>query len=161
MKTRILRPLLAASLVLGLCGVGGFQTAALAAESTSAPSADGKKININQASVEQLAFLPRVGAKAAQKVVDYRKTKGPFARPEDLMEVKGFGEKKFEQLRPYLTVSGPTTLDAKVSSAGSRGKGKSNGKGNGKGKSAAKKSTADKTASMKASSRTAPEGKGQ
>jgi competence protein ComEA len=89
MKTRILRPLLAASLVLGCC------LSALAEGSVSAPSADGKKVNINQASAEQLSYLPRVGVKAAQKVVDYRKAKGPFARPEDLMEVKGFGEKKF------------------------------------------------------------------
>ncbi len=101
----------AASLVLAFCA------AALAADSAS--SAAGKKVNINQASAEQLANLPRVGAKAAQRVVEYRKAKGPFARPEDLMEVKGFGEKHFEQLKPYLVVSGPTTLDTKVSSAGS------------------------------------------
>lgn len=128
MNTRIIRPLLAAPLVLCFC------LAALAADSVPSPSADGKKININQASVEQLSYLPRVGAKAAQKVVDYRKAKGPFARLEDLMEVKGFGEKKFEQLRPYLAVSGPTTLDAKVSSAGSRG-GKGKAKASGKPKS--------------------------
>ena len=153
MKTRILRPLLAASLVLGFCGFCGFgfPTAALAADAIPATSADGKKININQASVEQLSYLPRVGAKAAQKVVDYRKAKGPFARPEDLMEVKGFGEKKFEQLRPYLAVSGPTTLDAKVSSAGSRG---------GKAK-ASKKPASDTAVSGKPKSHTVPVGQGR
>lgn len=148
MKTRILRPLFAASLVLGFCGF------VLAADSVPAASADGKKVNINQASAEQLSLLPRVGAKAAQKVVDYRKAKGLFARSEDLMEVKGFGEKKFEQLRPYLTVSGPTTLDAKVSSAGSRG-------GRTKSKAAPKKPAAEKASSVKASSHMAPVGKGQ
>ncbi len=113
MNPRTFRPLLVVSLVLA-------SYAAYAADAT-APAGDGKKVNINQASVEQLAQLPRVGAKAAQRVVDFRKAKGPFARIEDLMEVKGFGEKRFEQLRPYLAVSGATTLDAKVSSAGSRG----------------------------------------
>lgn len=148
MKTRILRPLLAASLVLGFCGLGfGFHTAALAAGSIPAPSADGKKVNINLASIEQLAYLPRVGAKAAQRIVDHRKARGPFARPEDLMEVKGFGEKKFEQLRPYLTVSGPTTLDAKVSSAGSR--------------SGRSSRSSSKASSGKAASHAAPVGKGQ
>ena len=145
MKIRIPRPLLAAPLVLGFC------LSALAADTASAAStqaASGKKVNINQASAEQLAFLPRVGAKAAQKVVDYRKAKGPFARPEDLMEVKGFGEKKFEQLRPYLTVSGPTTLEAKISSSGSRGKGKS----------ASKKQAAEKASAKAASNQTAPVG---
>ena len=155
MKIRILRPLLAASLVLGFC------RASLAADSVSAASADGKKVNINQASAEQLAYLPRVGAKAAQKVVDYRKAKGPFARPEDLMEVKGFGEKKFEQLRPYLTVSGPTTLDAKVSSAGSRG-GRSGGSGrNGRSGRSASKGSSSRASSGKAASHAAPVGKGQ
>lgn len=149
MNTRIIRPLLAAPLVLCFCA------AALAADSVPSPSADGKKININQASIEQLSYLPRVGAKAAQKVVDYRKAKGPFARPEDLMEVKGFGEKKFEQLRTYLAVSGPTTLDAKVSSAGSRG-------GNGKGKAKASKKPASATAvSGKPKSHAVPVGQGR
>ena len=144
MNARIIRPLLAAPLVLCFCA------AALAADSVPSPSADGKKVNINQASAEQLAHLPRVGAKAAQRVVDYRKTKGPFSRPEDLMEVKGFGEKKFEQLRPYLAVSGPTTLDTKVSSAGSRG---------GKAK-ASKKPASDAAVSGKSKSHAVPVGQG-
>lgn len=143
MISRIQRPLFAASLVLA------FGAAALAADSAS--SAAGKKVNINQASAEQLANLPRVGAKAAQRVVDYRRARGPFARPEDLMEVKGFGEKHFEQLKPYLAVSGPTTLDTKVSSAGSRG---------GRAK-APKKPASEKAASSKAASHPAPVGKGR
>ena len=147
MSTRIFRPLLAAPLVLGFCA------AALAADSVPSPSVDGKKVNINQASAEQLANLPRVGGKAAQRVVEYRKAKGPFARPEDLMEVKGFGEKKFEQLKPYLAVSGPTTLDAKVSSAGSRG-------GTSKAK-ASKKPTSETAVSGKAKSHAVPVGQGR
>ena len=112
MHVRILRPALFAlvSLAIGSIALAG-----------DAASADTRKVNINQATAEQLANLPRVGAKAAQRVVDHRKAHGPFARIEDLIEVKGFGEKKFEQLKPYLTVSGPTTLEGKVSSAGSRG----------------------------------------
>ena len=153
MKTRYLRPLLAASFVLGLC----FCLASPASAADSVSPADGKKLNINQASAEQLAFLPRVGAKAAQRVVDYRKSKGPFARPEDLMEVKGFGEKKFEQLKPYLTISGPTTLDSKISSAGSRGGSK--GKGKGRSKGASNKQAAQKAADSLTHS--APVGKGQ
>ena len=149
MNARIIRPLLAAPLVLCFCA------AALAADSVPSPSADGKKVNINQASAEQLAHLPRVGAKAAQRVLDYRKAKGPFTRSEDLMEVKGFGEKKFEQLRPYLAVSGPTTLDAKVSSAGSRG-------GTSTSKAKASKKPASKTsASGKSKSHAVPVGQGR
>ena len=71
------------------------------------------KVNINTASVTELAYLPRLGAKVAARVVEHRKEK-PFARPEDLMEVKGIGEKLFVSLKPYVSVSGPTTLNAKV-----------------------------------------------
>jgi competence ComEA-like helix-hairpin-helix protein len=83
-------------------------------DTTGATPAVAGKVNINQASVEQIAFLPRIGTKVAARVLDYRKTHGQFARPEDLMEVKGIGEKLFLTLKPYVAVSGPTTLAAKV-----------------------------------------------
>jgi competence protein ComEA len=95
---------------------------AAAAVAETAPTADGgQKVNINQASAAQLVMLPRVGAKAAERIVDYRKAHGPFSQPEQLMEVKGIGEKLFTQLKPYVSLSGPTTLAAKVSSRGTRG----------------------------------------
>lgn len=73
-------------------------------------------VNINSADAAQLSYLPRVGAKAAQQIVDYRTAHGPFHKTSDLMQVKGFGEKRFAKLSPYLTVDGKTTLTAKVSS---------------------------------------------
>jgi competence protein ComEA len=72
-----------------------------------------KKININTATAAELAYLPRIGAKVADRIVERRKEK-PFAKPEELMEVKGIGEKLFNSLKPYVSVSGPTTLHAKV-----------------------------------------------
>jgi len=77
-------------------------------------------ININSASAEQIAYLPRVGLKLAQRVVDYRKSSGSFKKVEDLMEVKGVGEKLFVTLRPHLAVSGETTLAQKIKSTGMR-----------------------------------------
>lgn len=79
-----------------------------------------KLVNINQATSAELTRLPRVGTKLADRIVAHRKEHGPFRRIEDLMEVKGIGEKFFSALKPYLTVSGPTTLAEKVSSKGSR-----------------------------------------
>ncbi|HVS31929.1 MAG TPA: helix-hairpin-helix domain-containing protein [Thermoanaerobaculia bacterium] len=73
-------------------------------------------VNINTADVTQLSYLPRVGKAAAQRIVDYRTEHGPFAKPSDLMQVKGFGEKTFERIARYLTVDGKTTLSAKVKS---------------------------------------------
>lgn len=93
--------------------------AAFAADTAPAPAAGGK-VNINQASAAQIAYLPRIGAKVAARVVEHRKSNGPFARPEDLMEVKGIGEKLFLTLKPYVAVSGPTTLAAKIRSGPSR-----------------------------------------
>ncbi len=81
----------------------------------------GKKVNINQASAKELANLPRIGAKVAERIVAYRQEHGAFAKVEDLMEVKGIGEKLFTSLKPYLALSGPTSLSEKVSSKGTRG----------------------------------------
>jgi len=68
------------------------------AASSSAP------ININTATQAQFESLPGVGAKAAQRILEYRKQNGPFKKVEDLMNVKGFGEKTFLKLKPLLTV---------------------------------------------------------
>jgi competence protein ComEA len=84
-----------------------------------APTATGV-VNLNTADVTQLAMLPRVGAKAAQRIADYRKEHGNFKKTSDLMQVKGFGEKSFERLSPWITVDGKTTLAAKVRSTGTR-----------------------------------------
>jgi competence ComEA-like helix-hairpin-helix protein len=97
--------------------------AAAGARADTAEVATSGKVNINQASAAQIAFLPRIGEKVAVRVVDYRKSHGPFARAEDLMEVKGIGEKLFLTLKPYLAVSGPTTLAAKVHAGSPRKKG--------------------------------------
>jgi competence protein ComEA len=91
--------------------------AALFAEDAE-KAAPARKVNINTASATELAYLPRLGAKVAERIVAHRKEK-PFSRPEDLMEVKGIGERLFLTLKPYVTVSGPTTLDAKVRSSSS------------------------------------------
>jgi len=77
-------------------------------------AAEGKKININSADAAQLALLPRVGPSIAQRIVDYRKQNGPFKKAEDLMLVRGVGEKTYELLKPYLATSGETTLKEKV-----------------------------------------------
>ncbi len=114
MDSRISR-LLAVALVAGLCGAS-----ALGADEPAAAST-GRKININQASASQLVLLPRVGAKAAERIVEYRKAHGSFNQADELMEVKGIGEKLFLQLKPYIALSGPTSLASKVSSRGTRG----------------------------------------
>jgi competence protein ComEA helix-hairpin-helix repeat region len=115
-----LRPIVRALIVpvLGLSLSGLASHPAVAEGNVAAPH---KTVNINQAASAELARLPRVGPKLADRIVAHRAQHGPFRRVEDLMEVKGVGEKFFTTLKSYLTVSGPTTLAEKVSSKGTRG----------------------------------------
>lgn len=82
----------------------------------SSPAVSSGVVNINTADATQLAYLPRVGAKAAQRIIDYRTQHGAFHKATDLMQVKGFGEKSFNKISAYVTVDGKTTLTGKVSS---------------------------------------------
>ncbi len=70
------------------------------------------KININTASPAELDKLPRIGPKVAQRIIDYRKEHGLFKRIEDLMKVKGIGEKTFAKLKDLVTV-GPEASQTK------------------------------------------------
>ena len=74
-------------------------------------------VNVNSAGVEQLALLPRVGPAVAQRIVDYREANGAFKALEDLMLIRGIGEKTFELIKPYASLSGQTTLSEKVRSS--------------------------------------------
>jgi competence ComEA-like helix-hairpin-helix protein len=77
-------------------------------------AAEARRVNVNTADASQLALLPRVGPSVAQKIIDFRKENGPFKSAEDLMLVQGIGEKTFQLLKPYVAVSGETTLKEKV-----------------------------------------------
>jgi competence protein ComEA len=102
----------------GLAVLLALGTGALLFAESAEEKSPGKKVNINTASVTELAYLPRLGAKVAALIVEHRKEK-PFTRPEDLMEVKGIGEKLFVTLKPYVAVSGPTTLTSKLHASSS------------------------------------------
>jgi competence protein ComEA len=121
-----LRPIVRALVVpvLGLSLSGIASHPALAEGEGTAPAAH-KVVNINQASADEIARLPRVGPKLAGRIVEHRSQHGAFKRPEDLMQVKGVGEKLFTTLKPYVAVSGATTLAEKVSSKGARSGSKS------------------------------------
>jgi len=63
-----------------------------------------RPINPNTATVTELMQLPKIGAKTAERIVAFRKEHGAFRRVEELMNVKGIGEKSFAKLRPHLTL---------------------------------------------------------
>ena len=68
------------------------------------------KVNINTASVEQLATLPGVGPKLAARIVEYRQKSGTFRSPQELMNVKGVGEKNFARIEPCSPWARPRRL---------------------------------------------------
>jgi competence protein ComEA len=75
----------------------------------NAPATANAPLNLNTATVTQLEALPGVGLKVAERIVEYRQKNGGFKKVEDLMNVRGVGEKSFVKLKPMLTVSAPKT----------------------------------------------------
>lgn len=62
-----------------------------------------KSININMASKDLLMQLPGVGKSTAEKIIEYRDTQGSFKRIEDIMKIKGIGQKKFDKMKEFIT----------------------------------------------------------
>jgi competence protein ComEA len=72
----------------------------------TAASATPVVVNLNTASANDLEGLPGVGAKTAARIIEYRQKNGPFKKVEELMNVRGVGEKNFLKLKPQITVAG-------------------------------------------------------
>jgi len=59
-------------------------------------------ISLNRADARQLELLPGIGPSKAQAILDYRQTNGAFESLDELLQVKGIGEKTMANIRPYL-----------------------------------------------------------
>lgn len=64
------------------------------------------KVNINTATVEELAALPGIGPQLAQRIVDHREQRGPFTDIRQITQVSGIGDKTFERIKDRITVGG-------------------------------------------------------
>lgn len=74
-------------------------------QNSSSYSSQGVKVNINTASVKELDdALPGIGPTLAQRIVEYRELHGPFRSVEDLKNVSGIGERRFEQIKDLVTI---------------------------------------------------------
>ena len=80
-------------------------TAGPAFAATQSPAG---KINLNTATVSQLEDLPGIGPSLAARIVEPRQKNGAFKSVEDLMAVKGIGEKNFSKIQGLLSVGAPT-----------------------------------------------------
>jgi comEA protein len=84
------------------------QTSAAQSKSTAsgaAKPAAGAVVNLNTASTTDLQALPGIGARTAERIVEYRQKNGPFKKVEELMNVRGVGEKNFLKLKAQITVA--------------------------------------------------------
>jgi len=88
--------------------------ALVALPALAADAAPKGVVNINTASAAELERLPGVGPSLAARIVAHREENGTFRAVEDLMLVRGIGEKSFEKLAPYVAISGATTLTERV-----------------------------------------------
>jgi comEA protein len=75
--------------------------------SSLAALGEPKKVDLNVAGLQELESLPGIGPTMAQRIITFREENGPFEKIEDLMNVKGIGEKRFLQLKDLITVAKP------------------------------------------------------
>lgn len=74
---------------------------------SSKPAAAAASVNVNTATAVDLAKLPGIGAATAARIIEYRQKNGPFKKVEELMNVRGIGEKSFLKLKPLVSVTPP------------------------------------------------------
>jgi competence protein ComEA len=85
-----------------LCIGMAISSVSVLAQKPNPATAD--KINLNAASAEQLESLPGIGPVTAKRIVDYRAKVGKFKRIEEIINIEGIGEKKFERIKDRLTI---------------------------------------------------------
>jgi comEA protein len=95
-----LRRLSCACIVLVCLGLTLAPLTSLAQQSKAGP----EKVNLNTATAEQLQNLPGIGPATAKSIIDYRSKVGKFNKIEEIINVRGIGEKKFQVIKDRLTV---------------------------------------------------------
>ena len=92
------------AVVLAVCGGQPGVARAQEAAPSEAPRMQSELIDLNTATAMELETLPRVGPRTAERILEYRREHGGFERIEDLMDVRGIGERTFLRLKPLVTV---------------------------------------------------------
>ena len=103
----MIRMMTAIVLVLGLAATASAQEPRSSAKAATPSASSGTPINLNTATVAQLETLPGIGKSTAERILEYRQKNGGFKKVEDLMNVRGIGEKSFLKMKALITVTTP------------------------------------------------------
>ena len=99
---------LATAVILGALSTPASLAQDKAKPAPKAAAASAAVVNLNSATQAQLETLPGVGAATAKRILEYRQKNGGFKKVEELMNVKGIGEKAFLKLKAQVTVAAPS-----------------------------------------------------
>ncbi|MBL8601796.1 MAG: helix-hairpin-helix domain-containing protein [Myxococcales bacterium] len=104
------------TLSLSLMGASAWADPPAAAARPSGPTASSEGVvNINAATQDELERLPGIGPARAEAIVRLRERVRRFGHVEDLVRVRGIGRASMRRLRPFVSLEGPTTLEARPS----------------------------------------------
>jgi competence protein ComEA len=100
MKSRTIK----VACILALCFSLTICAVSVPAQKAGPGTTSAEKINLNSATAEQLQSLPGIGPGIAKSILEHRTKVGKFSRIEEIINVKGIGEKKFQKIKDRLVV---------------------------------------------------------
>ena len=107
----MMRSILTIAVVLFVLAAGVAPVSADTVLSPAASQSTAPALNLNTATQAELEKLPGVGPSTAKQIIEYRQKNNGFKKIEELMNIKGIGEKSFLKLKPLVTVAPAKTAE--------------------------------------------------